>query len=996
MPRALRLFRVLVCGLLLLAAAAVASAAPEQGFPLIQTYEPSLREASTQSFGVTRDPRGVLYFANANGVLIYDGAWWRLIGIGHAKTAFAVESDESGRIGVGGIDELGYLEPDATGTLRYVSLLHLLPPERRRFGQVMNLVATPDGFAFLTEQWLALWDGKSLATIATFPGDRPYTALFQWGRETRAWTRDGLFRLAGRKLEPVPGGDQFRGRRVDVLLPADGGLLVSVRGEGLFLLAQGRATPFAPEASRWAVAKRLISGVRLPDGRWALGSVLGGLLLLRPDGEIDQVIDTAVGLPDDFVSGMLVDPEGALWLALDLNLVRVQVASPITVIDRRLGLPGGVRQVVRHGGDLWAATAVGIFSTRRDIRDTGPEWLRTTRMSAVPGMPSSGWSLLSAGEDLLAGTAFGVWRARGASVQAVPGTEQKTVYFLGPSPSVPGRVWMGMSDGLAALRRGGAEWRLEGVVKGIPGEVRYAVEGEKGFLWCSVWPAGLFRVELPSGWPNDWPNEKPRLRQIVDGGQLGLSRIGDRILVTRDGRVLRLDEATGALVADPALAGLGSHGPLTQLVQDAQGNLWMNTQPPSVAWRQGTGWSPNLRSLVDVTSRTIESIYAEPDGSVWLAGENGLLKYAGISKGQGPPLPAPLLASMTAGGRRLFGGAPGATPARSELSADVRRLRIEFAPLSFRAGLRYQTRLDPEDASWNAPSPEPFAELTRLPPGRYTFRVRTVGPSGEVGPETAWSFRVLPPWYLTPWALALWTGAAFLGIWGYVRLRGRALQQRATLLEARVSEQTVELRNTVAELSRAHAELAAANVRLQDLSLTDELTGIANRRRLQQVLEDEWSRARRHGTPVAFILLDLDYFKLLNDTRGHAEGDLCLQTVGSFLAAAVERTGDLAARYGGEELAVLLPDTGLAGALLVAEHLRQGIESLALPHDASPLGRITASFGVAAVIPSPGQSPDVLIEAADFALYRAKTEGRNRVRAGNVEGETADLEIVTR
>ncbi|HEV2846995.1 MAG TPA: diguanylate cyclase, partial [Thermoanaerobaculia bacterium] len=726
---------------------------------------------------------------------------------------------------------------------------------------------------------------------------------------------------------------------------------------------------------------------------WALGSVLGGLLLLRPDGMVDQMIDTTVGLADDYVTGMAMDREGSLWLSLNNSLARVEVASPLSVLDRRSGLQGSVYHMTRHRGDLWAATAAGVFTI--EPGGTGgaasPERPSTARMRHVPGLPPAGWSLLSAGEDLLAATAAGVYRIRGGLPRLIEGTDQRTAYTLTASRFDPERVWVGTSEGLYAIRRDGPEWRYEGGVEGLEDEVRSVVEGDAGILWCGTSLGGVVRVEVPAG----WPARRATVRGIPGDGAINVFRIAGRILAVRDKQVLRLDEAKGVLVEDPALAGLAGHGVVYHLTEDAQGNLWMNTNPLSVGLRRGSGW-PELRSLVEVPARSVETIFAEPDGTVWLAGNDGLYRYAGISRSPAPPLPAPRLASVTAGGERLFGGAPGIAPQAPELAANVRRLRIELAPLSFRAGLRYQTRLDPEDTDWNAPSTEPFAELTRLPPGRYAFRARTVGPSGEVGPESAWSFRVLPPWYRTPWALALWTGAAFLGIWAYVRRRGHALRHRATLLETRVNEQTLELRRTVEELSRAHTELAAANVRLEELSLQDALTGIANRRRLQQMLEDEWSRARRHTLPVAFILLDLDYFKLLNDTRGHGEGDLCLQTVARFLAGTIERTGDLAARYGGEEFAILLPETGLAGALIVAEQLREGIESLAFPHLTSPHGRVTASFGVAAVSPAPGQSPDVLIEAADLALYRAKTEGRNRVRAGNVDGETADLEIVAR
>jgi two-component system chemotaxis family response regulator WspR len=219
------------------------------------------------------------------------------------------------------------------------------------------------------------------------------------------------------------------------------------------------------------------------------------------------------------------------------------------------------------------------------------------------------------------------------------------------------------------------------------------------------------------------------------------------------------------------------------------------------------------------------------------------------------------------------------------------------------------------------------------------------------------------------------------------------LRLRAAQLEARVAEQTVELRDTVDELRRAQTDLQDANARLEELSLRDELTGIANRRRLQQVLDAEWSRARRHQMPIACCLLDLDHFKLLNDTRGHLEGDHCLRAVATFLSSAVRRSGDLVARYGGEEFAVLLPNTDLAGAMTLAEQLRQGLEDLDLPHDAVAGGRITTSIGVAAFIPGEEQRSEALLDAADHALYRAKSAGRNRTLADEGAGGGAGAEV---
>ncbi|HEV7783829.1 MAG TPA: triple tyrosine motif-containing protein, partial [Thermoanaerobaculia bacterium] len=654
------------------------------------------------------------------------------------------------------------------------------PAGQRAFGQVLRTAATDKGFVFITTRWLFLWDGARMNTVATFPGDRPYAAIFPVDDAVFAWTRAGIMRLAGTKLEPVPGGEVFRNRRADLILPADGGgLLVSVRGEGLFLLKDGLAQPFAARASRWTAEKRLLAGVRLADGRWALGSILGGVLLLRPDGTVDQVIDTSVGLRDNFVSGAMVDREGSLWLALNNGIARVEIASPLSIINRRAGLEGTVYTVARHLGKLWVGTAAGLFTTAGSERAAGepkvPEWGGLpVRIRAVPGLPPSVWSLLSVDQDLLVGTAFGPYLLRGTSAQALAGARQSTVYVLARSRRDPDRVWLGTADGLGAIRREGAGWRFEGMVPGMTSEVRSIEEGENGVLWCATEINGLWRVELDA----DTLERPARLRQIPGGADARLNRIGGRILAATGEKVLRLDEAKGRLEDDPALAGM--RGRLSLVAEDTAGNVWMNSHPPAVALRQGTGWTAKARSLVEVPGHVLVTIVAEPDGVVWLGGDEGLYRYAGAFHDQGSALPAPPLAQVTSSGDKLlFGGAPGVTPKAIDLPPYLRRLRIEFAPLSFRAGLRFQTRLEPIDAGWSGPTAEPFAELTRLPPGPYTFHVRTSGPNGEVGPATSWSFRVLHPWYETSWAIAGWIALAIAALTGYVRLRSRALRQRA-------------------------------------------------------------------------------------------------------------------------------------------------------------------------------------------------------------------------
>ena len=190
----------------------------------------------------------------------------------------------------------------------------------------------------------------------------------------------------------------------------------------------------------------------------------------------------------------------------------------------------------------------------------------------------------------------------------------------------------------------------------------------------------------------------------------------------------------------------------------------------------------------------------------------------------------------------------------------------------------------------------------------------------------------------------------------------------------------------ISKRKRAEQKLEAAHAELTRLATTDGLTGLANRRCFDEALEREWRRAERDGSSLSLLLLDVDRFKLFNDRYGHQEGDACLRAVAQAVAACIGRPGDLVARYGGEELVLLLPGTEGDGAAVLAERVRAAIEALRLTHEGNPGqgGVVTASIGVASILPSMVthsgiNSPEALVVAADEALYEAKRCGRNRV-----------------
>lgn len=220
--------------------------------------------------------------------------------------------------------------------------------------------------------------------------------------------------------------------------------------------------------------------------------------------------------------------------------------------------------------------------------------------------------------------------------------------------------------------------------------------------------------------------------------------------------------------------------------------------------------------------------------------------------------------------------------------------------------------------------------------------------------------------------------AALHTLYHVLSMQNRELAAANTLLEQRVAERTQHL-------ALANQKLTELNRRLDALSNQDGLLKIANRRQFDKSLDSEWRRSMRDKEPLSLLMIDVDHFKKYNDHYGHQAGDVCLQTIARIASDTLRREGDLLARYGGEEIAAILPGTPHENALAVAEKLRKAIADLHIAHAASPIAdHVTVSIGAATLTPTAGTKPDLLVGAADRGLYQAKEAGRDRVLSGQI------------
>jgi diguanylate cyclase (GGDEF)-like protein len=406
--------------------------------------------------------------------------------------------------------------------------------------------------------------------------------------------------------------------------------------------------------------------------------------------------------------------------------------------------------------------------------------------------------------------------------------------------------------------------------------------------------------------------------------------------------------------------------------QDRAGRIYLGTQrgvvrltPRATGVADGGEFAPEVFGLSDgLPSATANwGQLLDSRGRIWIATTAGVALLDPEREAASVAPPAPLAVERAESLRTGRAIEPGlALPPREH---DV---AFEYALLTPRRGgeVRYRSRLvgyEAEPTPWTA---EHRRTYTSLPAGPYVFRVEARDAAGVESAPVELPFSVSSYVWLRPWAAAIEALAAIGVVTAALRYRERRFRRRAASLEALVAERT--------------AQLSAANELLAELSLTDPLTGLANRRALETRAEEEWRRAARAGAGLAVVMLDVDHFKAYNDAAGHLAGDECLRQVADALRRHAQRPADLLARYGGEEFACLLPSLDRDQAIAHAYRLRAAIEELALPHPRSPVGPfVSASIGVAWDTPAVHSDWRGVLAAADSALYRAKQSGRNRV-----------------
>jgi diguanylate cyclase (GGDEF)-like protein len=774
----------------------------------------------------------------------------------------------------------------------------------------------------------------------------------------------GLSEVTSHGPELIAGGDIFVDKPISTLVEFPDGSQVAVvhKPQSLWMLREKDDPTRIASIEPDVLMKQVGIGLVVAPNQMALPEDNGGVAILGINGRLADRID-----PSDLGVGtgaqaLLVDREGALWIAWRSAISRIEYPSRTRVFPLPSALFGQSLPLTRTNLGLTTFHGSTVLTLRQiDHQDRWEFQQHGEFLSPIMIIRSIG------GLDF-AGTISGIWSLQDGSKAVSDDLVFSAAAVIGHDDE----IWVGLRNGLSKLKRHENRWSEVDRTTSISFDAISVLQTEPQALWVGSLVGRVARVKLKEA-SSLASGEFEEFGQSagLPKATISLEQVGDDTLFWAQGG--QFYEFNGGRFLPSRIIPAQESGPIQDVkrVDEAQLLISNPNSRLRLLRRDITGVYHHQRSIFDeiASVEKTRSMHVDPDGIVWLAQDSNVVR---IDPKADVPKPAPqqvLIRDVSVGDRSLLKGRKdGASLALDEGAS----LRVEYTLPSYLAPElnRFRSRIRPiqTQAEWSSWSNETRRDFTNLPAGELLFEVEAQDAAGGGGGVAAVPITVIAPWYRRTWAIAVFIVAGLMLVWMGVQWRLRALRARGAELERLVAIKTEALQ-------------VAAN--------TDPLTGLWNRHRFGQWLRSELPDIHLRAAvsapqdPADLIVcgIDLDHFKRINDQHGHAAGDAILKAVAARLQS-LKRPNDLIFRFGGEEFVYIGMQRHRDEGRELAETIVREIAQVRVELEDGVLLEPTASVGWSGY-PFYRERPDLfgldfVLGVADRALYVAKQEGRHR------------------
>jgi ligand-binding sensor domain-containing protein/DNA-binding CsgD family transcriptional regulator len=825
------------------------------GIPEIINYSKKNYKAGAQSWSMVQDANGIMYFANNDGLLSFDGSFWKIYPLPNKTIVRSVYLDKE-KIYVGGQDEIGYFSADISGRLQFHSLRHLIPAKDQSFADVWNIVKFGNQLFFRTSHKIFnINDGKA---AVYYSQDWRFMAISNGQLIVQDYI-NGLLRFNNGAWEPFLKSTYPPGFLVTSILPfgKDSSLVTSFKN-GCFIITKDSLVPFRTGALK-NIADKLIYTAALPDSEHAfLATTLGGGFVIDKKGNIIQGFSRAEGLQNNNILSAFFDHDKNLWLGLDNGIDFIAYDSPLKHIYTSLQNEGSGYTSIVKDDRLYIGTSNGLYSVKLD-QSKDISFVQGS-FTPVPNTKGQVWNLSEVNGQLLMGHHEGAFLINDNEAKLL---DNSTGFwnFLPFNNVLPSALMVsGTYYGVKLYDYKNGTFRKNSSEAHFESSRFVTIDNNTNTIWVAHPYKGIYKVSF-----NNKLEPVVKLYSTRDGlssiNNNYVFRIRNQIVVTTEKGIFEYNAEKDKFQPSVEFNALFNKNGIRYLKEDSKGNIWF-VHDKNLGVADMSGDKPRIIELDELTDKLVngfEHIYPVDENNILIGAEKGFFNLNYAKYRQQKKISKVLITTVRSFGKKdslLFGGyvfSDSSDPV--EINHTSNSLHFEYSSTLYGSGnITYSYMLKGYDKGWSDWTEKVEKEYTNLSPGKYTFFVKAHNSLLQESPPAAYSFIILPPWYETWWANAAYILIFCYGIWLLYKWQKKKfmLQHKKYEEEQRRLQylHQLELEKTEKELIKLRNEKLEAEITHKNTELATTAMHLVQKSELMGKIKEEMTRMKKDIDPA--------------------------------------------------------------------------------------------------------------------------------------------------
>ncbi|HWZ16539.1 MAG TPA: triple tyrosine motif-containing protein [Mucilaginibacter sp.] len=767
------------------------------GSPLVQNFTKSQYHSGNKNWAAAKDSKGIMYFGNSEGLLVYDGSYWQLYPTKNHLIIRSVACDAGNKVYTGAYGEFGYWSYNDKGRFNYHSLIHLVEHKYKPQDEIWKIYIDGDRILFQTFSAIYIYQGGRITVIKS--KHDPYLFLLRANNRFFVQVhRQGLFELKGNELELIKGSAFLGASHVLSVLPyKTNSFLIGTSNQGIFVYDGDKISPWNIKANALLKLSLLNNGTRIDGQFYAYGTILNGIIILNEQGEIVQKINKSSGLQNNTVLSLFTDDQ-QIWAGLDNGIDRIELNSSLSFYFDKAGKFGTIYASAVFGGNIYLGTNQGIFYSKWH-GESNSDFL-SLNFELIKNSQGQVWNLSPIDGQLICGHNDATYRIENNVLVKI--SDVKGGWTIKQSVYNPNYLIQGTYNGLAIYKKDNKGfWTFDHMVSGFSHPSRYVEQDAKGQIWVSHAYKGVSKLVLDGDLKKVLSIKNyDESSGLPSAYNINVFSVDNRILFSSNSGFYVYDDFTDRFSRYNDLnVKLGDFAASNRIIKARNNQYWFINHGKIALCTINPGAlqidSGKFTMLKDHMVQLYENVTRVKDDVYLISIDDGFAVYdaSNTSKFQASYPPVLIRRVTNIKDKLKVISETGNVDGRVDIPYADDDIRIQYTlPYYRQCQIKYQYYLEGYSSQWSEWTKETAKDFTNLNAGDYAFKVRAKIDEKTTLSPSVFVFRILRPWYANGWAFIVYCALLFAFLMGLRKLYQLKLIKQHHSLETRLQQEAKE------------------------------------------------------------------------------------------------------------------------------------------------------------------------------------------------------------